>query len=74
MFIRGILPTAALVLLGPCLAAQAGGKVQSEAAVFDWKKTRVTFELDGTSIQETSAQVQVLTESGVKALAILKLP
>ncbi|WP_306599691.1 DUF3857 domain-containing protein [Geothrix sp. 21YS21S-2] len=74
MPIKFLLCAAALAFLCPSLRAQTEGRPQAEAAVFDHKKTRVTFELDGTSVQEISAEARVLNEGGVKALAILKLP
>lgn len=67
-------PTALLAL--PFLLALHAEAAQPppQAAVVERKETRVAFERDGRAVREVVESVRVLTEAGVKELAVLKVP
>jgi hypothetical protein len=52
-------------------AAAKTADVSKEAMVVDKLITRIREEADGTGTRETTAQVRVLTDAGVKQMAVL---
>ena len=55
----------------PAPAATKPTDVSKEALVFDKLYTRVHMESEGTGTRETTAQIRILADAGVKAMAVL---
>jgi len=55
-------------------AAKPAQDFSKEALVFERWYTRIVAESDGTVVRERTAEVRVLSDAGVKALAVLTLP
>ena len=65
---------AALPLLCHAFLPGAAKEARPESAVVLQKRTRLVFQKDGTACREVNTVIRILTEAGVKELAILKVP